>query len=41
MAIEIKEQEELVIESKGKQVKKNVLPDNPVITLVKRSNWRL
>jgi hypothetical protein len=29
-AAEIKEQGELVIESKGKEVKKNASPDNPV-----------
>jgi hypothetical protein len=29
---EVKEQGELVIESKGKEVKKNASPDNPVCT---------
>ena len=31
---EVKEQGELVIESKGKEVKKNASPDNPVPTSI-------
>ena len=35
---EVKEHEELVIESKGKRIKKNASPDNPAVKIERSGN---